>query len=66
MDNIKMDLVGIGWGHVDWVGLAQGKEKWRALVNAAMNFRVSYKTGKLSSGYATDGLSSSAEVHTVK
>jgi hypothetical protein len=38
--NIKMYLLEIGWGGVDWIGLAQDKDKWRALVNAVMNFRV--------------------------
>jgi hypothetical protein len=40
VDNIKMDLLGIGWGGVDWIGLAQDRGKWRALVNAVMNLRV--------------------------
>jgi hypothetical protein len=40
VDNVKMDLLEIGWGGVDWIGLAQDKEKWRALVNAVMNLRV--------------------------
>jgi hypothetical protein len=40
MDNIKMDLVEIGWGGVDWIGRAQDRDKWRALVNAVMNFWV--------------------------
>jgi hypothetical protein len=40
MDNIKMDLVEIGMGGVDWIGLAQDRYRWRALVNAAMNLRV--------------------------
>jgi hypothetical protein len=39
-DNIKMDLLEIGWGSVDWIGLAQDKDKWRALVNAVMNLRA--------------------------
>jgi hypothetical protein len=34
VDNIKMDLLEIGWGSVDWIGLAQDRDKWRALVNA--------------------------------
>jgi hypothetical protein len=38
--NIKMDLVEIRWGGVDLIGLAQDKEKWRALVNAVMNLLV--------------------------
>jgi hypothetical protein len=40
VDNIKMDLLEIGWGGVDWIGLAQDNDKWRALVNAVMNLRV--------------------------
>jgi hypothetical protein len=40
VDNIKMDLLEIGWGGVDWIGLAQDRDKWRALVNAVMNIRV--------------------------
>jgi hypothetical protein len=35
-----MDLLEIGWGGVDWIGLAQGRDRWRALVNAVMNLRV--------------------------
>jgi hypothetical protein len=40
VDNIKMDLIEIGWGGVDWIGLAQERDKWRALVNAVMNVLV--------------------------
>jgi hypothetical protein len=39
-DNIKIDLLEIGWGGVDWIGLAQDRDKWRAVVNAVMNLRV--------------------------
>jgi hypothetical protein len=59
VDNIKMDLLEIGWGGVDWIGVAQDKDKWRALVNAVMNLRVPLNAGKLSSGYIIGGLSSS-------
>jgi hypothetical protein len=38
--DIKMDLLGIGWGGVDWIGLAQDRDKWRSVVNAVMNLRV--------------------------
>jgi hypothetical protein len=41
MDNIKMDLGEIGWGGVDWIGLAQDRDRWKAVVNAVMNLRVS-------------------------
>jgi hypothetical protein len=40
VDNIKMDLLEIGWGDVDWIGLAQDRDKWTALVNAVTNLRV--------------------------
>jgi hypothetical protein len=33
MDNIRMDLGEVGWGDVDWIGLAQDRNRWRALVN---------------------------------
>jgi hypothetical protein len=39
-DNIKMDLVEVGWGDVDWIGLAQDRNRWRALVNSVLNLRV--------------------------
>jgi hypothetical protein len=41
MDNIKMDLLEIGVNVVDWIGLAQDRHRWRALVNSVMNLRVS-------------------------
>jgi hypothetical protein len=40
VDNIKMDVLDICWGGVDWISLAQDRDKWRALVNAVMNLRV--------------------------
>jgi hypothetical protein len=40
MDNIKMDLLETGVSVVDWIGLAQDRYRWRALVNAVMNLRV--------------------------
>jgi hypothetical protein len=40
VDNIKMDRLEIGWGGVDWIGLAQDRDKRRALVNSVLNLRV--------------------------
>jgi hypothetical protein len=39
-DNIKMDLVEVGSGGVDWIDLAQNRDRWRALVYTVMNLRV--------------------------
>jgi hypothetical protein len=40
VDNIRMDLVEVGWGYVDCIGLAQDRDRWRALVNSVLNLRV--------------------------
>jgi hypothetical protein len=40
VDNIKIYLLEIGWGGLDWVVLVQDRDTWRALVNAVMNLRV--------------------------
>jgi hypothetical protein len=40
MDNIRMDLVEVGCGDVDWIGLVQDRDRWRALVNSVLNLRV--------------------------
>jgi hypothetical protein len=39
-DNIRMDLLEIGLSVVDWIGLAQDRDRWRDLVNSVMNLRV--------------------------
>jgi hypothetical protein len=39
-DNIKMYLREVGFGGMDWIDLAQDRDRWRTLVNAAMNLRV--------------------------
>jgi hypothetical protein len=39
-DNIKMDLQKAGWWDMDWIDMAQDRDRWRALVNVVMNLRV--------------------------
>ena len=39
-DNIKMDLREVGWWGIDWIDLAQGRDRWRAVVNTVMNLQV--------------------------
>jgi hypothetical protein len=65
VDNIKMDLLEIGWGGVDCTGLAHDRDKWSALVNAVINLRVPINSWKLSSGYIIGGVSSSSQFHRV-
>ena len=40
VDNIRMDLQEVGCGYMDWIGLAQDRDRWRALVSAVMNLRI--------------------------
>jgi hypothetical protein len=40
VDNIRMDLGEMEWGDVDWIGLVQDRNRWKALVNLVMNFQV--------------------------
>jgi hypothetical protein len=60
-----MDLGEVEWGDVDWIALAQYRNRWRALVNSVLNLRVPENAGKLSSVLTTVALSSSAELHRV-
>ena len=40
VDNIRMYLKEVGCGYMDWIGLAEDRERWRTLVSAVMNVRV--------------------------
>ena len=40
IDNIKISIQEVGCGGMDWIGLAQDRDRWRTLVNAQMNIRV--------------------------
>jgi hypothetical protein len=53
LDNIRIGFVEVGWGDVDWIGLAQERDRWRALVNSVLNLRVPRNAGKLSSVLTT-------------
>jgi hypothetical protein len=40
LDNIRIYLVEVRWDDVDWIGLAQDRDRWRALVNSVLNLLV--------------------------
>jgi hypothetical protein len=40
VNNIRMDLVEVGWGDMEWIGMVQDRDRWRALVNSVLNLRV--------------------------
>jgi len=45
VDNIRMDLQEVGCGPMDWIGLAQDRDRWRTIVSAVMNLRVPLNAG---------------------
>jgi hypothetical protein len=51
---------------VGWIGLAQDRDRWRALVNSVLKLRAPRNVGKLSSVQTTRDLSNSAQLHGVK
>jgi len=44
-EDIKTNRKEIGWKGLDWDGIAQNRDRWRAVVNVAMNLRVPYNAG---------------------
>jgi hypothetical protein len=57
---IRMDLGEVGWGDVDCIGVAEDRNRWRALVNSVLNLRV-----PLNAENPSSGLLSSAQFHRV-
>jgi len=45
VDNIRLDLLEVGCGYMDWIGLAQDRDGWRTLVSAVINLRVPGNAG---------------------
>jgi hypothetical protein len=65
VDNIRMDLGEMGWGEVDWIGLAQDRSRWRALVNSVLNLWIPLIAGKRSTGLTAGGLSRSGQLRRI-
>jgi hypothetical protein len=62
VENIKIDLREIGWDGMDWIDVAQDRDRWRVLVNTVLNLRVPYNAGKFLSGYIIGDFSSRAQL----
>jgi hypothetical protein len=66
VDKVKLDLRQTGRGVMDWIGLAQDRDQWRALVNTVMNLRVPQIAGKFLSSFTSDVLSRRDQLRAVK
>ena len=63
-DNIKMELQE-WWGDMDWIDVAHDRDRWQAVVNAVMNFRVPWNTGTYRTSWETVGFSGRTLLHGV-
>ena len=51
VDNIRTDLQEVGCGYMDWIRLAQDRDRWRTLLSAVMNLRVPWNAGNFLTSY---------------
>jgi hypothetical protein len=65
LNNIKMNLGETGRGVVDWIDLAQERDRWRALVNKVMDLRVPLNAGKFLSSCTIGGFSRRSQLYEV-
>jgi hypothetical protein len=63
VNNIKMDIRETGLDGMGWIGLAQDRGQWRALVNMGMNLQVLKNVRKFLSSYTIGGFSGRAQLH---
>jgi hypothetical protein len=64
-NNIKLDLREVRWGCIDWIALAEDRERWRALVDTVTNLRVPLNAGNCSSRLENFSLSGRNLLHGV-
>jgi hypothetical protein len=65
-DNIRMDFQDVRCGIMDWIGLAQDRDRWRALVNAVTNIRVQYNAGNFLTSHKPVSFSRRTVLHGVR
>jgi hypothetical protein len=63
VNNIEIVLREIGWDGMDWIDLAQDRDRWKAPVNTVMNLRIPENGGKFLSSCTIGGFSRRAQLH---